>query len=174
MRSIHGGKAKNDKIDSLKIASLMRAGMFPLAYAYPGKLRGTRDLMRRHIHMMRKQAELLAHVHNTASQYNLPPISKNLRYPFNREGVADRFADNSVQKSITLDLALIDFYDKQLSKVEHHIKRQASAFDPQALLLLRSVPGIGLILSLVILCEIHDIERFPGAKDFASYARLIG
>ena len=28
MRAIHGGKAKNDKIDSLKIAMLMRGGMF--------------------------------------------------------------------------------------------------------------------------------------------------
>ena len=32
MKAIHGGKAKNDKIDSHKIAGLMRGGMFPLAY----------------------------------------------------------------------------------------------------------------------------------------------
>ena len=31
MRAIHGGKAKNDKIDSLKIAKLLKSGMFPLA-----------------------------------------------------------------------------------------------------------------------------------------------
>ena len=173
MRAIHGGKAKNDKIDSLKIALLMRSGMFPLAYVYPREPRGTRDLMRRRIHMMRKRAELLGHVHNTVSQYNLPPIGKNLRYAFNRVGVADRFTDTSVQKSIAFDLALIDFYDKQLSKIEWHIKQQAKAFDQHALVLLRSVPGIGLILSLVILCEIHDIARFPRVQDFASYARLV-
>ena len=173
MRAIHGGKAKNDKIDSLKIALLMRGGMFPLAYVYPKPLRGTRDLMRRRIHMMRKRAELLGHVHNTTSQYNLPPIRKNLRYAFNREGVAESFDDPSVQKSMTFDLALIDFYDQQLSKIEWHIKQKATAFDQHALLLLRSVPGIGLILSLTILCEIHDIDRFPLVQDFASYARLV-
>lgn len=173
MRAIHGGKAKNDKIDSLKIAMLMRGGMFPLAYVYPRELRGTRDLMRRRIHMMRKRAELLAHVHNTTSQYNLPPISKNLRYAFNREGVAESFADSSVRKSINFDLNLIDFYDKQLSKIEWHIKQQASAFDQHALLLLRSVPGIGLILSLTMLCEIYDIDRFPDVQHFASYSRLV-
>ena len=32
MKAIHGGKAKKDKIDSRKIAGLMRGGMFPLAY----------------------------------------------------------------------------------------------------------------------------------------------
>ena len=173
MRAIHGGKAKNDKIDSLKIALLMRSGMFPLAYVYPRALRGTRDLMRRRIHMMRKRAELLGHVHNTISQYNLPPLGKNLRYAFNRQGVAESFSDVSVQKSIAFDLALIDFYDQQLSKIEWHIKQRAVAFDQHAILLLRSVPGIGLILSLVILCEIHDIERFPRVQDFASYARLV-
>ena len=173
MKAIHGGKAKNDKIDSHKIAALLRGGMFPLAYVYPAELRGTRDLLRRRMHMMRKRTELLSHIHNTNSQYNLPQIGKNLRYAFNHEGVAERFVDDSVQKNVELDLALIDFYDQQLSKVEWHCQQQAKAFDYQRLMLLRSVPGIGHILSLVILYEIHDIDRFPRVQDFASYCRLI-
>lgn len=72
MRAIHGGKAKNDRVDSLKITTLMRGGVFPEAYVYPREMRGTRDLMRRRMHLMRKRSELLAHVHNTNSQYNLP------------------------------------------------------------------------------------------------------
>ncbi len=54
MRAIHGGKAKNDKIDSHKIAILMRGGMFPEAYVYPREMRGTRYLLLRRIHLMRK------------------------------------------------------------------------------------------------------------------------
>jgi transposase len=173
MKAIHGGKAKNDKIDSHKIAVLMRGGMFPEAYVYPRKMRGTRDLMRRRMHLMRKRSELLAHIHNTNSQYNLPEIKKNLRYAFNREGITERFSDASVQKSIELDLNLIDFYDKQLSKVEWFIQQQARACDQHSLILLRTVPGIGKILSLVILYEIHTIERFPTVQNFASYCRLI-
>ncbi|HBH35901.1 MAG TPA: hypothetical protein DDW45_05880 [Gammaproteobacteria bacterium] len=152
MRAIHGGKAKNDKIDSHKIAVLMRGGMFPEAYVYPREMRGTRDLMRRRMHLMRKRSELLAHVHNTNSQYNLPEIKKNLRYAFNREGIAERFSDPSVQKSIELDLNLIDFYDKQLSRVEWHIQKHARECDQHSLILLRTVPGIGQILSLLGYC----------------------
>ena len=74
MRAIHGGKSKNDKIDSKKIAALLRGGLIPMAYVYPQKMRSTRDLMRRRNHLMRKRAELLAHIQNTASQYNLPPL----------------------------------------------------------------------------------------------------
>ncbi len=35
------------------------------------------------------------------------------------------------------------------------------------------MPGIGKILSLVILYEIHDINRFPRPQELASYARLV-
>ena len=31
MKAIHGGQAKNDKIDALKIASLLRGGLIPMA-----------------------------------------------------------------------------------------------------------------------------------------------
>lgn len=44
MKAIHGGKAKNDRIDSEKIARLLKAGMRPQAYAYPARERATRDL----------------------------------------------------------------------------------------------------------------------------------
>jgi transposase len=42
MKAIHDGKAKNDKIDALKIATLLRGGMMPEAYAYPTEMRSTR------------------------------------------------------------------------------------------------------------------------------------
>src|SRR5574341_2552521 len=39
MKAIHGGKAKNDKIDAHKIAVLLRGGMLPMAYVYPRAMR---------------------------------------------------------------------------------------------------------------------------------------
>src|SRR5947199_9290870 len=113
MKAIHGGKAKNDKIDSQKIAVLLRGGMLPQAYVYPAQMRATRDLLRRRTHLMRKRAELLAHVQNTNSQYNLPEIGKKMTYKANRAGIAARFADTAVQKSIEVDLTL-STYDDQL------------------------------------------------------------
>jgi transposase len=38
---------------------------------------------------------------------------------------------------------------------------------------LRSVPGIGPVLALVLLCEIHDVGRFPEVGQFLSYSRLV-
>jgi transposase len=62
MRAIHGGKAKNDRIDSHKLAVLLRGGSFPLAYVYPKAMRATRDLLRRRNHLARKRGELYAHI----------------------------------------------------------------------------------------------------------------
>jgi transposase len=65
MKAIHSGKVKNDKIDSQKIAALLRGGTMPMAYVYPPEMRATRDLLRRRTHFMRKRSELLAHIQNT-------------------------------------------------------------------------------------------------------------
>jgi transposase len=173
MKAIHGGKAKNDKIDSQKIAALLRGGMLPQAYVYPAEMRATRDLLRRRTHLMRKRSELLAHVQNTNSQYNLPEIGKKIAYKANRDGVAERFADPAVQKTIEVDLALITYYDQLLGDLELSIIKAAKHQDANTLYLLQTVPGIGKILSLVLLYEIHRIDRFPSVQDFASYCRLV-
>jgi transposase len=173
MKAIHGGKAKNDKIDAHKIALLLRGGMMPQAYVYPAEMRATRDLLRRRMHLMHKRAELLSHIQNTNHQYNLPEIGKKIAYKANREGVAERFVDTAVQKSIEVDLALIDHYDKLLSDIELYIVNTAKQHDVNAFYRLRSVPGIGKILALVILYEVQDIGRFPRVQDFVSYCRLV-
>jgi transposase len=173
MKAIHGGKAKNDKIDSHKIAVLLKGGMIPMAYTYPAKMRATRDLLRRRNHLMRKRAELYAHIQNTRSQYNLSDFLGRIAKAQNRQGVAERFEDTSVQNMIATDLAVITAYDPIIAKVERYIIKTAKHHDPVAHALLNTIPGIGRILSLVILYEIENINRFPRVQDFSSYSRLV-
>lgn len=173
MKAIHGSKTKNDKIDSHKISLLLRGGMLPMAYVYPAHMRSTRDLLRRRMHFMYKRSELLAHIQNTKNQYNLPDFEKSIARKRNRANVVDHFKDNSVQKSISLDLALIKEYDQLLNEIELYLTRHAKEHQPNDLFLLKTVPGVGKILALVILYEIHDINRFERVQNFCSYARLI-
>jgi transposase len=173
MKAIHGGKAKNDKLDSFKIATLLRGGLLPQAYVYPAAMRSTRDLLRRRLHLVRKRGQLLAHIHNTRAQYNLPAFERRLAYPANRDGVADQFRDASVRKSIDVDLALLERYDTLITDLELTLVRTAKDHDADAFHRLRSVPGIGKVLALTILYEIHDVTRFDRVQEFASYARLV-
>jgi len=86
MKAIHGGKAKNDKIDSHTIAVRLRGGMLPHAYVYPAAMRSTRDLLRRRLHVVRKRGELLAHIHYlvTASEMCFSSSTKStLSAPLN-------------------------------------------------------------------------------------------
>jgi transposase len=173
MKAIHGGKAKNDRIDAHKIATLLRGGMFPQAYVYPPKMRATRDLLRRRLYLVRKRAELLSHIQNTHHQYNLPEPPAKIVYKANREGVAECFPDPCARKSVEVDFALIAHYDDVIRELELHLTRRAKEHDPDAFHRLRSIPGVGKILALTILYEIHDITRFPRVQDFVSYTRLV-
>jgi transposase len=173
MKAIHGGKAKHDKIASQKIAALLRGGLRPQASVYPAQMRATRDLLRRRTHLMRKRAARLSHVQKTTSQYNLSEIGKNIAYKANRTGVAERFADPAVQKTIAVDLSLITYDDALLQDLERSLLNTAKHHDAQTLSLLQTVPGLGKILSLVLRYAIHRIDRFPSVQDFASYGRLV-
>ncbi len=176
MKAIHGGKAKTDKIDAHKIAVLLRGGMLPQAYVYPKGMRETRDLLRRRTFLVRRRAEALVHLTNTNSQYNLPPFPKKLAYAANRRelDLPSRFADPSAKRNVELDLAFIAHCDDQVRAVELYLTRAAKVDDPQAYARLRSVPGVGPVLALILLYEIHDVGRFPEVGQFLSYARLVG
>jgi transposase len=174
MKHIHGGKAKSDKIDAAKLAAMLRGGMFPLAYVYPRAKRQTRDLLRRRSFFVRQRSQLLTHIVNTNSQFNLPPLTKKLSYAANRSAdIAARFSDPSTRLSISTDLQLIDAYDQQIATVERHLLQTAKIDDPVTFGFLRTTPGIGPILSLILLYEIDRIERFPEPGNFLSYSRLV-
>ena len=174
MKAIHGGKAKNDKLDAQKIAGLLKGGFFPMAYVYPKAKRETRDLLRRRSFFVRQRAQLIAHIQNTNSQYNLPPFDKKLTYKGNRSAaIAERFEHPSTQLSVGADLALIANYDTQIAALETHLVKSAKIDDPTTFQFLRTVPGIGPILGLVMLYEIDTIRRFAEVGNFLSYARLV-
>ena len=175
MKAISGGKTKDDRIDSKKIAQLLRGGNLPIAYVYPKGMRETRDLLRRRMYLVHKRAEVIAHLVNTNSQYNLPPLGKKLIYAKNRLtlDIPTRFADPSVRQSAAVDVQLIDQLDKLIGEVELFLERTVKVDDADGFYRLRSIPGVGKILSLVLLYEIHDIRRFASEGPFLSYARLV-
>ena len=59
MKAIHGGKKKNEKIDSEMIARLTHGGNMPMAYVYPSRMRATLDLMRGRTLVVRERVQEL-------------------------------------------------------------------------------------------------------------------
>lgn len=172
MRAVHGAKSGNDRLDAERIARLLHGGLFPVAYVYPRGMRSTRDLLRRRSYLVHQRSGLMHHIQITNTQYNLPALGK-IDNATKREDIEARFDDPAVRASIEADLALIDLLDVVIARLEKTILKLAKVHDRHTFNLIKSVNGIGDIIGLTLLYEIHDIHRFETVQGFMSYSRLV-
>ena len=68
---------------------------------------------------------------------------------------------------------MIDHLDKEIKQIEQRLKEKVKSDDKQLYKLLLSYPGIGEIISMIILYEIEKIERFEKVQKFSSYCRVV-
>jgi transposase len=157
------------------MADLLRTGFFPPAYAYPERMRPTRDLLRRRHHYSQLHAETLRHIKTLLYQqgYTDLPHTHNLKADKVRKLYAAYKLSPDAIQSLELDFRMLEYLDTEMGKLEWHIEKTARGHDLQALVLLQSVQGLGHILGLTLLYEIHTIKRFASAQCFSSYARVV-
>jgi transposase len=174
LKAIHGGKNKNDRIDSEKIAHLLRSNLIPPAYVYPADKRPLRALLRQRLFFVWRRSELLSRIHSHQLAHNRIPQkqTRSNRDPWEQQLLA---AENDPLRQLALknDLAMIRHFDHQIGQLEAELQRQAKKTAARDYALLQTVPGIGENLGMTILCEIGDIARFPTVKNFLSYSRLV-
>ena len=174
LKHIHGGKNKNDRIDSEKLAHLLRANLIPPSYVYPSARRPVRLLLRQRMSYVWERATLKTHLSMGQSAEGLVPARKS---DTNRdtweERILAQYSNELHRFSVSRDMDMIRAYDAQIVKLEAEITRQAKRHCGRDYHLLLSVPGIGRVLAMTLLFEIDTIERFPTVKDFTSYCRLV-
>jgi transposase len=171
---IHGGKNKNDRIDSEKLAHLLRCNLIPPSYVYPAARRPLRALLRQRISYVWRRSEFLARIQSHQLAYNRTPVkqTRRVRDPWEEQLLQ---AENHPLRQLALknDLAMIRHFDQQIFQLDEELQRQTQRVAAREFVLLKSIPGIGESLGLTILYEIGDIARFPTVKDFLSYCRLV-
>src|SRR5204863_4912468 len=79
LKAIHGGKNKNDRIDSEKLAHLLRSNLIPPAYVYPAARRPLRALLRQRILYVWRRAELLARIQTHQLAQGHVPVRQSRR-----------------------------------------------------------------------------------------------
>ena len=174
LKHIHGGKNKNDRIDSEKLAHLLRANLIPPSYVYPSQHRPLRALLRQRIGYVQDRASLLAMVSMKQTAEGLIPARKvGLDRNIWEARILDQYRHPFHQFAVSCDMNMVRAYDLQIKRLEDEIKKQVKTELPRDYNLLQSIPGIGPILAMTILFEIDTITRFPGVKDFVSYCRLV-
>jgi transposase len=73
--------------------------------------------------------------------------------------------------SVKEQLVLMDQVSGQIEKIEKHISEVVK--ETPMMQLIKSLPGVGDILAIVIALEIGDVERFASAEHLASYAGTV-
>jgi transposase len=175
LRAIHGGKNKNDRIDSEKLARLLAAHLIPIAYVYPAAKRPVRALLRQRLTYVWRRSELLMRVQSMQQAEGHAPVPRcqsRDRQPWEAR-LLEQFPNPLHQCALQTDLATIGHYDRMIARLETQLVRTTRQIASRDYALLQTVPGIGQALALTLLYEIDDIERFETVQRFSSYCRLV-
>jgi transposase len=174
LKHIHGGKNKNDKIDSEKLAHLLRTNLIPPSYVYPRERRPMRGLLRQRMSYVWERSTLLGHLQMNQQSEGLDPVSKG---GHNRdvweERILSQYTEPLHRLAVKCDMELIRCYDRRIEIMDQRLAELARRVHVRDFALIKTVPGIGRVLSLTLLFEIDTVTRFPTVKDFCSYSRLV-
>jgi transposase len=174
LRCIHGGKNKDDRIDSEKLARLLAAHLIPPAYVYPAAKRPVRALLRQRLTYVWRRAELLMRIQSMQLAEGHEPVPRGAR---NRDPwearLIERYSNPHHQLALQTDLKTIRHYDRMILDLEGQLVRTTRRIASRDYALLQTVPGIGQALALTLLYEVDDIHRFSSVQRFSSYCRLV-
>lgn len=162
---------KTDKLDVHGLNRLQRNQSLPTVWIAPGGLRDVRELTRTRMTLTK---------HRTRIKNRL--LSSLAKYGLKVEGYSDAFGVGARELWPGLLARLPEqtrwtcqqMWDQLLladGQIVEHDKRLESLLpDLPELRLVRTLPGIGAILSAVIVLEIGDVGRFATAERLASYS----
>jgi transposase len=178
-RLVHARKAKmmmgmvnkTDKLDARGMNRLQRNGTLPVVWIPPGELRDQRDLPRTRMILVRQRTRLKNRVHATLAKYALTIQGVSDIFGVRgRKLIAARMEELPEHTAFATQ-RLLDELDILQGHIAEFEKRMESVFEEtEEIKLLRTLPGVGFTLAVVIAMEIGCVERFGGAEKLASYA----
>lgn len=178
-RLVHAGKAKlfmglgnkTDKLDAQGLNVLQRNGTLPTVWIPPGELRDKRELPRTRMTLVRQRTQLKNRIHATLSKYGIQIDDVSDIFGVKgRKRIEAARADLPPETSFAMGEMLAQL-DSLIEKITHIEKRIEEVFaQTEEIELLRTIPGIGKILSVVVATEVGDVGRFPSSDRLASYA----
>lgn len=168
------GRNKTDQLDAAGLAMLLRNGTLPEVWIPPAQLRDLRGLLRTRLGLRNHTTVLKNRIHAALRRYGqyAPGEPKDLFAGKGRVQLAVYVG------SLPQETRLATRHEWDLvEEVETHIK----ALEMRIRLgigqlgwvrLLKTLPGVGDILSATIYLEIGDVNRFASPERLASYAGL--
>jgi transposase len=164
---------KTDKLDAKGLAILLRNGTLPEVWIPPAELRDQRELLRLRIFLVRLRTRVKNRIHATLARHNIQVPGADLFGVAARLEMQNRLPELPVhcRDAVRQELATLDFLETQIDEAERRLTAIMLASVEADLL--KTLPCVGKVLSMVLMLEIGRVDRFPTAGHLASYAGLV-
>ena len=173
MKRYDGLKHSDDEDDAAHLAHLLRLGILPTGYIHPPEHRALRDLGRKRIQLVRSRTQHVLSVENTHGEIIwLASLEQRHQALVTVEQVNSLGLIADVALAMKSNVAIISVLNTRIGLLEKRLLAGTKSLPEYVLL--KTIPGIGEVLAIVILLETGDITRFAQVGNFASYARCVG
>jgi transposase len=168
------GRKKTDQADAAGLAMMLRNGTLPEVWIPPAQLRDLRGLLRTRLSLRRHTTMLKNRIHGAIRRYGQYQRDEpgNLFSGKGRVQLAVYIAALPEQTRLATrhEWQLVDEVERHISELEKRIRLSLGQLG--WIRLLKTLPGVGDILSATIFLEIGDATRFASPAHLASYAGL--
>ncbi|GFP27854.1 IS110 family RNA-guided transposase [Candidatus Hakubella thermalkaliphila] len=174
-RLIAEARIKTDSLDSETLAHLLRSDLIARAYAPSWETREVKNLLRFRISLVRIRTSLKNKVHSVLDRHQVEDnVFRGLTDKFGKTGM-------KIMRSLELrgnDRAILNGYldlIEELSRRIAALNKQIKALvkEDEISSYLKTVPGFGDLLGLLLRYEIDNMERFASAKKLCSYVGIV-
>jgi transposase len=164
---------KTDKLDAKGLAILLRNGTLPEVWIPPSELRDQRELLRLRIFLVQLKTSVKNRIHGTLARHNIQIAGADLFGVECRQKLATRLPELPAhcRSAIEQELATLDFLEMEIESTESRLAEIMKVSVEADLL--KTLPCVGKVLSMVLMLEIGKVDRFPSAAHLASYAGLV-
>ena len=170
-RGIGIGGKKTDERDARALADALRLSFIPEVHHRTKYSRQIKSLLTTREHVVQARVDSMNHVRGTLREYGItmPAGAEN----FYKEARAkiETLDCVGIRDSLVLVFENVVRYLEQEKSVEAQVKELTK--NDERVARLQTIPGVGIITTLMMIAVIDDIGRFPSAKEFASYLGLI-
>jgi transposase len=171
-----GNRVKTDKRDSRKLAHLLERNMLKAVHVLSEEDRADRELVRTRRQILEHRSDVLRQIKSKLLFHGIKiPVSCartwTQKYVKWLKGLT--FASEPLRIAFNYLIELCEYLTDQLIKINKQVLELAKSEKySKKVQLLRSVPGIGILIGIEILVELQDVERFSSADKLAAYIGL--
>lgn len=168
---ISRSKAKTDRLDARKLATLAATGMLETVWAPDERTRALRRICSRRESLVRARtrAKNEAHAVLVRNLCGKPPVT-DIFGKAGREWLAGLHFPIDEELTLTGCLRQIDFIDQEIAGLERVLSAQALAW-PEVLRLM-TVPGVNVMTAAAFMASVGEIGRFQTPKQLVGYLGL--